>query len=130
MCLYIYSVAHILNCFSFSLYSLSVLGILLCIWGLMPPATSPTFLSCAYRKPCRVRTISTCTFCSTLSLQACRFIPRLAQMAAAVSLCTCPVHSFTLQTTIHTICKMFQSISSSALLLRAEILRLFVTQVA
>lgn len=54
----------------------------------MPPAISPTSLSCAYRKQCRVRTTSTCTSCSTRSLQACRFTPRLAQMAAAVS----PLH--------------------------------------
>ncbi|TMS12054.1 Macoilin, partial [Larimichthys crocea] len=37
----------------------------LCIWGFTPPAISPTSLSCAYRKRCRARTTSTCTFCST-----------------------------------------------------------------
>ncbi len=86
ICVYI---AHS-NCVFSPLYLHSALDILLCIWGFMPPAISPTSLSCAYRKQCRVRMTSTCTSCSTRSLQACRFTPRLAQMASAVS----PLHTF------------------------------------
>lgn len=63
----------------------------------MPPAISPTSLSCAYRKQCRMRMTSTCTSCSAHSLQACRFTPRLAQMAAAVSL----LHHLFLHTCIY-----------------------------
>lgn len=81
-------------------YSHSALDILWCIWGFMPPAISPTSSSCAYRNQCRVRTTSTCTSCSTRSLQACRFTPRPAQMAAAVSLLHLPF----IHTCIHRLC--------------------------
>lgn len=62
------------------------LDILWYILAFMPPAISPTSSSCAYRKLCRMRTTSTCTSCRTRSLQDCRFTPRMAQMAAAVSI--------------------------------------------
>lgn len=59
----------------------------------MPPATSPTFSSCVFRKPCRARTTFTCTSFSTRSRQVCSFTPKPAQMAAAVSHSTCTKHS-------------------------------------
>lgn len=62
------------------------LDILWYILAFMPPAISPTSSSSAYRKLCRMRTTSTCTSCRTRSLQDCRFTPRMAQMAAAVSI--------------------------------------------
>lgn len=95
------------------LFSPSALAILLCILGFMPPAISPTSLSCAYRKQCRMRMTSTCTSCSTRSLQACRFTPRLAQMAAAVSLLHHPFQLYILISATFPICReMYRSIGS------------------
>lgn len=86
---------------SFSrLCSPSALDTLWFIWDSMPPATSPTSSSCAYRKLCRARTTSTCTSCSTRSLQVCRFFPRQAQMAAAAAVSPLHLHHLFVYTSV------------------------------